>query len=333
MQKILTVSIAAYNVSGFLRKTLDSCIIPEIMDELEVLIVNDGSKDETADIAAEYEQKFPDTFRLINKSNGGYGSTVNRSMSEAKGKYFKLLDGDDWFCKEGLKKLICFLRTCEADLVLSGRREVNEKGEKKHSDNLWEALYGDTFNNQTVKLERLKPFVYGIWVATYRTEILKQHPFKLPEHQLYTDRMFICYPLPWLRTVAFQKYDVYSYRVGHEGQSVSIENRIKHAKEAINGFEIIIDFYKNQESMSEINDAFLKLRIARYYNNVLQTILMLPASRKNQKEIERLDRMIKIASKDLYECCGVNNRMLKKFRKYTYYLYWFRKMKPVKNWA
>ena len=100
MEKLLTVSIASYNVEAFLRKTLDSCIVPELMDELEVLIVNDGSKDSTPEIAREYEAAYPETFRLIDTNIGGYGSTVNLSMQEARGTFYKLLDGDYWFDPE-----------------------------------------------------------------------------------------------------------------------------------------------------------------------------------------------------------------------------------------
>lgn len=335
MDKILTVSVAAYNVSSFLRQTLDSCIVDDagIMDDLEVLIVNDGSKDDTPDIAREYESRYPGTFRLINKENGGYGSTVNRSMSEAKGKYFKLLDGDDWFDKDGLRRLVLFLRACEADLVLSGRCEVDENGAVLHTDNDWEKLYGAANDGQTLLMDELKkPFVYGIWVTTYKTELLRAHPFSMPERQLYTDRFFIFCPIPWIKTVAFQNYNVYCYRVGHEGQSVSVENRVRHSKEAIDGFERLLEIYGEKCDMPRVNLEFYKLRFARYYNNVLQTILLLPASMRCQAEIKRLDKKIRDVSEELYMCCGENNSMLSAFRRYTYALYWLRKLKKVRNW-
>ena len=100
MKKILSVSIASYNVEKILSQTLDSCLVPEIMDKLEVIVVNDGSKDGTAAVAEEYVKKAPETFVLINKENGGYGSTVNAGIQAATGKYFRLLDGDDWFDKQ-----------------------------------------------------------------------------------------------------------------------------------------------------------------------------------------------------------------------------------------
>ena len=333
MEKTLTISVACYNVGQFLRKTLDSLIAPEIMDELEVLVVNDGSSDGTAEIAREYEEKYPQTFRLVDKANGGYGSTLNYSMPAARGRYFKQLDGDDWYNTEGLVRLVRFLRTATADIVLNGRTEVDQEGVAMHTVNVWDSLYAEKYDGQTVRLSTLEPFVYGIWVVTYRTALLQEHPFTLPEKQLYTDRMFITYPIPWIRTVAFQNFDVYCYRTGHEGQSVSTENRIRHAREAISGFETLLDYYEQLGGMPRSNREFLDLRVSRYYNNVLQTILMLPASMKAMRQIRDLDRRVRDVSGRLYRVCGENNRMLRNFRKFTYGLYWIRKMKKVKNWA
>ena len=165
MEKTLTISVACYNVGQFLRKTLDSLIAPEIMDELEVLVVNDGSSDDTAEIAREYEEKYPQTFRLVDKANGGYGSTLNYSMPAARGRYFKQLDGDDWYNTEGLVRLVRFLRTATADIVLNGRTEVDQEGVAMHTVNVWDSLYAEKYDGQTVRLSTLEPFVYGIWVG------------------------------------------------------------------------------------------------------------------------------------------------------------------------
>ena len=103
--KLLTVSIAAYHVEDYLRETLDSFLIPEVTDQLEVLIVNDGSGEGVNEIAREYQTNYPDVFRLIDKENGGHGSTVNRGIEEAAGRYFKTVDGDDYVSAEGLKAI------------------------------------------------------------------------------------------------------------------------------------------------------------------------------------------------------------------------------------
>lgn len=125
MEKLLTVSVAAYKVEKYIKNTLESCVIPEIMEALEVLVIVDGVCDRTPDIAEEYEKKYPDTFRVIIKENGGYGTTVNYGVKEAKGKFFKLLDGDDTFDREGLIDLVNFLKNNkDTDLVIDRKSVV-----------------------------------------------------------------------------------------------------------------------------------------------------------------------------------------------------------------
>jgi glycosyltransferase involved in cell wall biosynthesis len=117
MEKILTISIAAYNVEGYIRQTLNSLIAPEILDKLEVFVVDDGGNDGTLAIAKEYEAKYPGTFHAVHKENGGYGSTINYSVEHATGKFFKQLDGDDWFQTDNLVALVKVLETLDTDCV------------------------------------------------------------------------------------------------------------------------------------------------------------------------------------------------------------------------
>ena len=95
-EKILSVSIASYNVEAYLEECLESFVNSKVMDDLEVLVIDDGSSDSSPEIAQWYVDKFPDTFRLIRKENGGHGSTINKGIEVASGKYFKVVDGDDW---------------------------------------------------------------------------------------------------------------------------------------------------------------------------------------------------------------------------------------------
>ena len=133
MNKIVSISIAAYNVENFLDETLSSLFCPDVLDDIEVFIVNDGSKDATADIARKYVEKCPTSFFLIDKNNGGYGSTINASVLKATGKYFRLLDGDDWFDKTELIKYISALKKTDSDLVITDfvKRIQTTKEEKR----------------------------------------------------------------------------------------------------------------------------------------------------------------------------------------------------------
>ena len=116
MDKILTISIAAYNVEKFLFETLSSLKCKNL-DKLEVIIVNDGSKDGTVDVANSFIESYPNTFKIINKENGGYGSTINKGIEFATGKYFKQLDGDDKFDTENLDKFIEELEKIDVDIA------------------------------------------------------------------------------------------------------------------------------------------------------------------------------------------------------------------------
>ena len=131
MSKILSVTIPTYNVEKYLKQCLDSFIIPEIIDDMEILIVNDGSTDSSPIIAKEYTEKYPDTFKLINKENGGHGSTINTGIANATGKYFKVVDSDDWVDTKSMINLMATLKKDDCDLVYSNYYWVdNDTGKK-----------------------------------------------------------------------------------------------------------------------------------------------------------------------------------------------------------
>lgn len=118
MDKILTVAVCAYNMEDYLGEALESCMIPSV-DKIEVLIMNDGSTDHTEDIANTFCDRNPETFRLVTKPNGGWGSNVNLATQLATGKYFRILDADDWFDKENLEKFVQHLLKTDAEVISS----------------------------------------------------------------------------------------------------------------------------------------------------------------------------------------------------------------------
>ena len=119
MNKILSVVIPTYNMEKYLKICLDSFIYDDKAHDLEVLIVNDGSKDNSLKIAQEYETKYPNIFKVIDKENGGHGSTINAGLKVATGKYFKAVDADDWVDTKELAKLLDYLKTADVDCVLT----------------------------------------------------------------------------------------------------------------------------------------------------------------------------------------------------------------------
>ncbi len=226
MSKLLTVSIAAYNVENFLKNTLDSCVICEkLLEDIEVIIVNDGSKDRTSEIANIYVKKYPNTFKLIDKENGGYGSTVNASLQYATGKYFKLLDGDDWFNTKELEKFVGILDQINDDLIISDYSTINDITRENilfHSEYL--------LPDKSTCTDQLPADsdIYVMHRLTYKTSILREAGLKLPEHCFYTDTQYITCPLWKIETYRYIPFNIYQYRIGQADQSISLASIIRH---------------------------------------------------------------------------------------------------------
>lgn len=129
MEKILTIVIPTYNMENFLPKALTSLVVEEeLMNILEVIVVNDGSKDSSLDIAYAFQKQYPQTFHVINKENGNYGSCVNRGLLEAKGKYIKILDADDSFDNAVFSQYLEKIKTLDVDVIFNDAKLVKPDG-------------------------------------------------------------------------------------------------------------------------------------------------------------------------------------------------------------
>ncbi len=237
MKKILTFIIPSYNVEDYLSKCLDSFQAPSVMDKIEVLIINDGSLDKTAEIAQQYVNDHPDMYRLITKENAGHGSTVNVGSLAATGKYFKVVDADDWVITEHLETFICFLEGCDAEVVLTPFHMVD----MKHGDRIIQKIYiQEQFRSYTPYeiSENWKAFdqctvFHGI---TYRTEFYNHYRHELPEHVFYEDQEYATIPFCHAGQIAVLDLTIYQYLIGNAEQSVSSKNqiaRIHHLEQVI----------------------------------------------------------------------------------------------------
>ena len=215
MDKLLTIVIPSYNMQAYLHRCLDSLIVPnEQMALLEVLVINDGSKDKSSAIAHEYETKYPSTFRVIDKENGNYGSCINRGLVEASGKYIKVLDADDWYDTKNFEAFIEFLKETDVDLVVSDFSTVTDDGvvQKIHRYNIPDGKW---------KLTDCES-VLDMWMhaVTYRTAIFKELQYHQTEGISYTDQEWIFAPMSKVKTLSGFPYVVYNYLVGRSGQTV-----------------------------------------------------------------------------------------------------------------
>jgi len=226
--KTLTISIAAYNMRDYLPRCLDSLIAPEIMDDIEALIINDGSSDDTLEIARRYEANYPGTFKAIDKPNGGHGSTINKGIALARGKYFKLLDADDWFDTGALTRLVAALKSLDSDVVVCNYSLEFVSRHKTKPMIFKSVAYNQTYDYQNWRgifdLER--PWL-ELPAITYKTSILRQNHITVSEC-FYCDIEYCCYPLKYVRAITFLDLRVYRYFIGRSGQSVSREGATKH---------------------------------------------------------------------------------------------------------
>lgn len=219
--KILTISIAAYNASEYVEKTLESLVNNDFLSDLEIIVVDDGSIDETAVIVQKYVEMYPSSVRLISKENGGYGSTINCSVKEATGKYFKLLDADDWLDSKGLQHFIHFLSKTDVDIILCDYCRYYENSGSE------EYVKINNSENQILPIRNLHEFNLNPSM-TVKTSVLQTKQYTITEKCMYTDLEFCANAILNSNTFIYIPLKLYCYRIGRQGQSISLEQRVNH---------------------------------------------------------------------------------------------------------
>ena len=279
MEKLLTVVVPVYKVEKYINKCLDSLIVPdEQMDKLEVIVVNDGTPDNSALMAKEYEKKYPKTFRVIDKENGGHGSAWNRGVEEATGKYLRFLDSDDWFDSDDFTKLIDKLENCQVDVVFCNiiKHHLKKKSETKQT--LAPMVDGQTRRIADFNWEALNtiPRVFDFWYCTYRTSMLKSvHPLFL-EKIFYDDAILFIAPMILGDTFVYYDLTIYHYLLGREGQTMNISSQIAHAKDYAKVCNSMIAFAENHPHEEGNKKEFVNIRINRYIRNTFIWLNYLP---------------------------------------------------------
>ena len=278
MQKLLTVIVPVYKVEAYINKCLDSLLVsPELMERLEILIVNDGTPDKSAEMSRKYVARFPDTFRQIDKENGGHGSAWNVGVNEASGKYLRFLDSDDWFTN--LDRLIQDLENSDADIVFNPFvREYSCENRIETVDVPYPAM-------GTVRID---PSKWGMsywgynsvnfWSTTYKTSILKPlHPL-FAERTMFDDYIITWAPLVYGRTYMSLDYPVYHYLIGRPGQSMSATQQRKGATSYVkcfNQFEVVRSRIQSRDVPSDLLKC-IDDSIAGYANFIFPYMVFLP---------------------------------------------------------
>lgn len=242
--KLLTFAIPCYNSESYMRHCIES-ILPG-GEDVEILIVDDGStKDNTAAIADEYQEKYPTIVRAIHQENGGHGEAVNAGIRNATGLYFKVVDSDDWVDAEAYKKILDKLRDLAGsdttlDMLLANY--VYEKEGAKHKKVMRQTGFPV---DQIFTWSDVRHFHKGHYIlmhsVIYRTKLLRECGLELPKHTFYVDNIYVYKPLPHVRTMYYMDVDFYRYFIGRDDQSVNEQVMIGRIDQQIRVNKIMID--------------------------------------------------------------------------------------------
>ena len=241
--KLLTFAIPCYNSESYMENCIKS-LLPG-GEDVEILVIDDGSKDRTAEIADAYERDYPGIVRAIHQENGGHGEAVNAGIRNATGLFFKVVDSDDWVDQEAYQKILDKLRELaggEHTLDMFIANYVYEKEGAKHKKVMrYSALPKDTvFSWNDVGHFRKGQYIL-MHSVIYRTKLLRECGLELPKHTFYVDNIYVYTPLPSVRNIYYMDVDFYRYYIGREDQSVNEKVMISRIDQQIRVNKIMVD--------------------------------------------------------------------------------------------
>lgn len=220
----ITFTVPCYNSEDYMERCIDSLLTAD--ERAEIIIVDDGSTDRTGEIADNYARNYPEIVRVIHQENGGHGAGVNAGLEHATGRYFKVVDSDDWLDLEELQKLLEKIEQWDkedtrVDLIICNYiyDHLNEGKKKRMS-------YANVFRPGVIcgwnKIGKFRPSQYLVMHSLfYRTDVLRRAGIRLPRHTFYVDNIFANQPLPYVTTLCYLNLDMYHYFLGREDQSVN----------------------------------------------------------------------------------------------------------------
>jgi glycosyltransferase involved in cell wall biosynthesis len=271
--KLLSVAIPSYNSESYMRKCIDSLLIGG--EDVEILIVDDGSADSTPAIADEYAAKYPTIVKAIHKENGGHGSAVNAGIENATGLYFKVVDSDDWVKESAYFKILDTLRDIaesgqSLDMLISNFVYEKEGAKKNKVMKYRHALpEGKIFGWNEVRHFHKGQYIL-MHSVIFRTKLLKESGLHLPEHTFYVDNIYVFEPLLYVKNMYYLDVNFYRYYIGREGQSVNEQVMISRIDQQIKVNKIMIDYLV--ENKSKI---YAKRKLKHYMLNYLEIITVI----------------------------------------------------------
>lgn len=306
--KVLSIIIPMYNMENYIGKCLQSLLdIPtECLESIDIIVVNDGSKDQSLRIATSYQKKYPEVIQVIDKENGNYGSCINAGLAKALGTYVKVLDSDDYFSSVGLSAILEKISSIPVmDMIITDFDIINANDE--------------ITNHVSFHLKKEKCLLFNdIWkkisdiqmhAIIYRTELFKEINYHQTEGISYTDQEWCYYPMVKIQTVYYVNNVLYKYLLGREGQTMS-ENVLK---KKISNLEIVANKMLKHFSLLDKNKLsrerylLLRKRILVRYKDIYRLYLIgFKKEEFDAKAFDELDSFVK-QNKDIYSLLGLTS--------------------------
>lgn len=293
--KLISFAIPCYNSQDYMEKCVET-LLPG-GDDVEIIIVDDGSTDGTPQLADELAAKYPGIVRAVHQENGGHGEAVNTGLREATGMYYKVVDSDDWVDGEAYEQVIATLKRLldegeEIDMLLTNY--VYEKVYENHQRTMF---YTPLFPTDKVigwedMKRNLKGFSILMHSVIYRTEMLRASGLELPKHTFYVDNLFVYVPLPHVKKFYYLNVDFYRYFIGREGQSVAEETMIRRIDQQLRVNYMMVDAY----NLWEIEERHLREYMFAYLEMITvisTTIGYVSEDPENLKKVKDLWAYIK----------------------------------------
>ncbi|MCD7826315.1 MAG: glycosyltransferase family 2 protein [Clostridiaceae bacterium] len=301
--KLITVTIPCYNSQEYMKHAINSVLIGE--KDVEIILVDDGSTDNTLSIANEYAEKYPDIIRVIHKENGGHGSAVNTGIANATGLFFKVLDSDDWFDEASFHKIINFIKyivkeNISLDMIINNYVYEKPSIHKKKPINYRSALPCNKF----ITWNDAKHFKMSqnllMHSIIYKTQILRDCNLQLPEHTFYVDNIFAYVPLAYVKKMYYLNVDLYRYYIGRDDQSVNEKVMTNRIDQQIKVTKILIDAFHLEE---DIANKKLRSYLTKYLAMIMivsSALLINEGSEKNLAKRDELWNYLKLHDKKTY---------------------------------
>ena len=298
--KYISFAIPCYNSAAYMDRAVESIL--KGGEDVEIIIVNDGSKDDTSKIAHEYEEKYPTIVRAVDKENGGHGDAVNAGLDHAEGKYFKVVDSDDWVDEEALYKILDVLKKFEEEEKQVDMLLANYVYEKEGMEHKKVIEYKNVLPQEEIfGWNDVKHFHLGQYIlmhsVIYRTDFLKLCQLKLPKHTFYVDNIYVYYPLPHVRKMYYMDVDFYRYYIGREDQSVNEKVMIKRIDQQIRVNKLMADAFHN----CQFDSKHLKKYMLSYLDIITTVSSIMLVRAGTQEALDKKKEMLEyIREQDLW---------------------------------